>query len=123
MGMLVNAGELNRRIQIVERNTERDKDGYQSKREDPAYWKPVHSCWAKFSQPSGTETIKAGSDFAVEKARFLIRWTRKPIHRKMFVLFQDREWEIEYINSYGDSRQYMEIWATWSSRKDGAADG
>lgn len=121
MELYVNAGELKERIRIVERNTERDADGYEVRRDDPAYWKDVHTCWARFSQPTGTETVRAGADFAVEKGRFLIRWTKKRIHRKMFVLFRGREWEIVYINDYG-SRKYMEIWCEWSSGKDGAAD-
>lgn len=121
MELYVNAGELKERIRIVERSGERDSDGYEVRRDDPAYWKDVHSCWARFSQPSGTETIRAGADFAVEKGRFLIRWTKKSIHRKMFVLFRGREWEIVYINDYG-GRKYMEIWCEWSSGKDGAAD-
>ena len=119
MDIHVNAGELKERIRIVERSGERNSSGYEVHRDDPAYWKGVHICWAKFSQPSGTETVRAGADFAEEKGRFLIRWTAKPIHRKMFILFRDREWEIEYINDYG-GRKYMEIWCRWSSGKAGA---
>ena len=119
MEIHVNAGELRERIRIVERSGERNSSGYEVQRDDPAYWKGVHTCWARFSQPSGTETIRAGADFAEEKGRFLIRWTAKPIHRKMFILFRDREWEIEYINDYG-GRKYMEIWCRWSSGKAGA---
>lgn len=119
MDIYVNAGELKERIRIVERSGERNSSGYEVHRDDPAYWKGVHTCWARFSQPSGTETVRAGADFAEEKGRFLIRWTAKPIHRKMFILFRDREWEIEYINDYG-GRKYMEIWCRWSSGKAGA---
>lgn len=119
MDIHVNAGELKERIRIVERSGERNSSGYEVHRDDPAYWKGVHTCWARFSQPSGTETVRAGADFAEEKGRFLIRWTAKPIHRKMFILFRDREWEIEYINDYG-GRKYMEIWCRWSSGKAGA---
>ena len=67
MEIYVNAGELRERIRIVERNTERDADGYEVRRDDPAYWKDVQTCRARFSQPSGTETIRAGADFTVEK--------------------------------------------------------
>lgn len=118
MELYVNAGELKERIRIVERSGELDSSGYEVQRDDPAYWKDVHTCWARFSQPSGTETIRAGADFAVEKGRFLIRWTKKPIHRKMFILFRDREWEITYINDYG-GRKYIELWCEWSSGKAG----
>lgn len=121
MAAQVNAGELRHRIRIVERNTDRDKDGYEVKRDDPAYWKPVRSCWAKFARQSGTETLKSGADLATVRARFLIRWTHTPLHRKMVILFEGKEWEIEYINDYAN-RSFVEIWAHWRSGKDGAAD-
>lgn len=121
MAAQVNAGELRHRIRIVERNTDRDKDGYQIKRDDPADWKPVRSCWAKFAWQSGTETLKSGADLATVRARFLIRWTHTSLHRKMFILHNGKEWEIEDINDDG-SRTFVEIWAHWRSGKDGTAN-
>lgn len=122
MEMYVNAGELRHPIRIVERSGLRNANGYPVQRDDPAYWTAVRSCRAKFSQVSGTEMVKADADFTVVKARFLVRWTKTEITRKMVVLFQDKEWEITYVHDYGGGRKYMEIWAEWRSGKDGGAD-
>ena len=56
------------------------------------------------------------------KARFLIRYTRREINRKMFVRYQGREYEILYINTYGDSGEYTERWCRWLSLGGGADD-
>lgn len=121
MALQVSASELRNRIQIVERNTDRDKDGYEVKRDDPAYWKIVRRPWAKFAMQSGAEAQKDGADIGTERARFVFRWSRIPIHRKMFILHNGKEWEIEYINDDG-SRTFVEVWAHWRSGKDGTAN-
>ena len=110
--MRVNAGELNRRIQIIEVTAEQDADGYYGNKREEL----VLGCWAKVTFTSGTELVKANADFGEVKARFLIRYTRKPLSRKMFVRHEGREYEITYINDYG-GRKYMEIWGTWKSRE------
>lgn len=107
--MYVDAGELNKRIQIVRQETEEDADGYPIIKETV-----VHSCWAKFSQISGTEAVKANADFTDLKVRFLIRWPQVPIDRKMLIRYRGANYEIEYINGYGDSRQYLELWCRWT---------
>lgn len=109
--MNINAGELNQRIQIMRYTEERNGAGYLAPAKEPEV---VHSCWAKFSRTSGTEAFKAGADFSEIKARFLIRYTRKPIDRKMFVRYRGNDYDIEYINDYGDSHQYMELMCKWS---------
>lgn len=103
--MFVNAGELDKRIEIVERVETTDNEGYPVIQETV-----VHRCWAKFSQSSGTEMVKANADFGEVKVRFLIRHTSKAIDRKMFVRYRGGDYEIQYINTYGDSKQYIEIW-------------
>ena len=115
--MEVNAGELNQRIQILRHTETRNGAGYLAPPSDPEV---VHSCWAKFSRTSGTEVLKAGADFGEVRVRFLIRYTRKPIDRKMFVRYRGNDYEIEYINDYGDSHQYMELMCRWSGTGVGA---
>lgn len=108
--MNVNPGELNKRIQIILRTEIPNGNGYPEVQETV-----VHSCWAKFTQISGMETFRANADFGEEKARFLIRYTSKPINRKMFVRYAGSDYEIQYINDYGDSHEYIEIWCKWRS--------
>ena len=100
--MNVNAGELNKHIQIYRKNG------------TPAL---VHSCWAKFSQANGSTVQKAEADWGEVKVRFLIRYTRKELDRKMFVRYAGTDYEIEYINGYGDNRRYIEIWCKAGSQK------
>lgn len=110
--MHVDAGQLNKRIQIIRLSEETDPNGYPIQGETV-----VHRCWAKFSQISGTEAVKANADFADLKVRFLIRWPKPSIDRKMIVRYNGADYEIEYINGYGDSRQYLEIWARWKGQQ------
>ena len=103
--MNVNAGELNKKISIYSREKTEDADGYETISDVL-----VHSCWAKFSRTSGTETFKANADFSETKVRFLIRYTKAPIDRKMFVRYAGTDYEITFINDYGDAHQYIELW-------------
>lgn len=109
--MHVDAGELNKRIEIAREDRTKTANGYDEITETVA-----HRCWAKFTQASGTELIKANADFGEERVRFLIRWTDRAIDRKMVVRYGGSRYEIEYINDYGDGHQYIELWCKWLSR-------
>lgn len=102
--MRLNAGKLNKRIQIVSVEKQKDADEYWIESD-----KPVHSCWAQFSRNSGKELAQNNADYAEITARFLIRYTRTELSRKMVVLYRDDRYEIEYINNYGDSNDYIEL--------------
>ncbi len=108
--MEVNAGKLNKRIQIIQRTGIPKPNGYEISQEVV-----VHSCWAQFTQISGKESFRANADFGEEKVRFLIRYTRKPIDRKMFVRYRGGDYEIQYVNDYGNSHEYIELWCQWRS--------
>lgn len=113
--MHVNAGELDKRISIYQK-PDLDDDGYLPDDAQPIL---VHTCWAKFTQTSGTELVRNNADFGEAKVRFLIRYTRKEIDRKMVVRYKDLDYEILYFNTYGDSGKYMEIWCRWLSNRKG----
>lgn len=103
--MDINIGDLNKRISIVSITTTDNENGFPIKSETVFY-----SCWAKYSQTSGTEITKSGADFSNVKCRFLIRWTPKEIIRKMYVKYKEKNYNIEYLNEYGDSHEFIEIW-------------
>ena len=105
--MKVNAGDLNKRIKIIKVTKSKDKDGYETVEETV-----VRAPWAKFSQTSGTELVKSDADMSEVKARFLIRWSRTKISRKMIVRYGGNDYQIEYINPYGDSKEYVELWCS-----------
>lgn len=119
--MYINAGELNKRVSIYKK-PELEEDGYLPENPEPVL---VHTCWAKFSQTSGTEMVKNNADFGETKVRFLIRYTRKEINRKMYVLYREKQYEILYVNTYayGDGGEYMEIWCQRLSNEGGAYAG
>lgn len=104
--MNVNPGELDKRIAIISRQAGMDADGYEK---DPGQT-VIHTCQAKFTQTSGNEAVRSNADFTQLKVRFLIRYPAKKIDRKMFVRYGGMDYEIAYINGYGDSREYLEIW-------------
>lgn len=112
--MYVDAGELKHKIEIFRREPNRDSSGYGKSDEIP-----VRSCRAKVTQVSGTEMVKANADFGEVKTRFLVRYTRTKLDRKMFVRYQGNDYEILYINPYGDSREFLEIWCKWTGRGGG----
>ena len=105
--MEVNAGKLNKRIEIIQIEKELDRDGYETVKETV-----VRRPWAQFSQTSGTELAKANADMSEVKVRFLIRWSSTPLSRKMVVRYAGDDYKIEYINGYGDSREYVELWCS-----------
>lgn len=108
-----NAGELNARIEILALEIQQTDNGYDGEEREIVQ----HRCFAKATEQSGTEILRADAEFGSAKVRFLIRWTPKPIDRKMTVRWEGRLYPIEYVNHYGTSRQWMEIWCTRASRE------
>ena len=112
MAVDINAGELNQLIRILRRVVTEDAAGYEADSREEL----VLSCKARVSRTSGTEMVRANADFGEEKVRFLIRYPRTRIDRKMFVRWQGREYPIEYINDYA-GRKYLEIWTVRRSKE------
>lgn len=103
--MVINAGELNKQIHIIEVvGEEQDADGYPIPVE-----RNVRTCWAKFSRISGTEVFKANADYSEVKVRFLIRTGSRAIDRKMLVRYSGEDYNILYVNDYDDAGEYTEL--------------
>lgn len=112
--MFVNAGELRETIEIMEHTESFNEAGYPAPAAKP---KLIRKCRAKFTRQSGTEAVKAGADFGTVKVRFLVRYSKTPITRKMFVRYRSLDYEIEFVNDYGDRHRYIEIWAVRDSKE------
>lgn len=111
--MYVNPGELNKKIQIVKiTSADTNKNGFPLSSTE----KIIRNCFAKVSNTSGSEIIKANSEFAEAKKRFLIRYTDMEINTDMIVRYNGKDYDIRYINPYGDGKEYMEIWTDLSER-------
>lgn len=103
--MIVNPGELNKKIEIIKEVTTKDDDGY-----DVVTPETIRAPWAKFTRTSGTETAKANADFGEIKVRFLIRYSPTVITRKMKVKYNEDLYNIIFVNDYEDSHEYIELW-------------
>lgn len=111
--MNVNPGELNKKILIVQEQKTKDSNGYYT-----TVTVPVHACMAKFVRVSGKEMMQHNADFSEVKARFLIRYTKKKISRKMVVEYDNEKYEIQFLNNYGDQDEYIEIWTVLKTLED-----
>lgn len=105
--MNINPGELNKKIQIIKKEETQNENGFPVLAD-----KVVRTCFAKYSNTSGTEILKAGTEFSSAKARFLVRYSLAEIDADMFVRYVGKDYNIEYVNPYGDSREYLEIWTS-----------
>lgn len=104
--MHVDAGKLSKRIQFLRQPAARDKDGY------PSSAAPVlvRETWAQYSQTSGTELVRAGAEFGDAKVRFLTRYYADIQDRRLTIHYDGRDYDILYLNTYGDEKTYTEYW-------------
>lgn len=105
--MYVDPGDLNKKIQIIKKS---DGETYDDEGHLVENEVLVRDCWAKVSNTSGTEMLKAGTEFADAKKRFLIRYTATEITAAMVVRYKGLDHNILYINPYGDNKEYLELW-------------
>lgn len=111
--MYVNPGELDKKIQIIRKVPGgKNSNGFSL----PETEEIVRECYAKVTNTSGSEIIKANSEFSEAKKRFLIRYSSKEINTDMVVRYHGKDHDIKYINPYGDDKEYLEIWTEISER-------
>lgn len=106
--MVIDTGKLNKRIQIIDKTIDEsnvDEAGYPVEVE-----RVVRSCYASVKRTSGSETVKANADFSTERIRFCVRYTPVKISKKMYVRYNEIDYNIVYINDYNDSHELVEIW-------------
>lgn len=104
--MHVDAGKLSKRIRFLRRTTKKDADGY----DVPGEPELVRETWAQYSQTSGTELVRAGAEFGEAKVRFLTRYYADIQDRRLLIRYDGRDYNILYVNTYGDEGKYMEFW-------------
>ena len=101
--MKMKIAELNKRIQII-RNTLTENDNGVDE-ETEVILKEV---WAKVKNMSGTEVVRANSDFSKITTRFIIRYLTD-ITTDDYIKFEGRKYNIVYINNYNFSNDFIEI--------------
>lgn len=100
----VDAGALDKRIDIIQRIKTYDSARYETVED-----KAIYSCWAQFTRQSGTEGLRQGADLGTVKVRFLIRTPPVPISRLYIVRYGGDDYNITYVNHYGDRGGFVEI--------------
>ena len=111
--MYINPGELDKKIQIIRKvSGGKNSNGFSL----PETGEVIRTCFAKVTNTSGSEIVKANSEFSEAKKRFLIRYSSKEINTDMVVRYRGKDHDIKYINPYGDGKEYLEIWTEISER-------
>lgn len=99
-----NAGEYNRRIEIVRDTPTDDADGFkQSTRAE------VCKAWAKVNTTKGYTLISQGSSFEDATTRLVIRKPSVLVKDTDIVLFAGKEWRIRYLNDIDEAGVDVEL--------------
>ncbi|KEH88961.1 hypothetical protein Z967_11895 [Clostridium novyi A str. 4540] len=102
--MNINIGELNKKIQIGRDESVQDDEGFETKNFTG------FECWAKVQNMSGTEIFKSKSDYSKKTTRFIIRYRKdKQITTKHTILFNNKYYNIVYVNDYNESNEFVEL--------------
>lgn len=113
--MHVDAGRLDKRVQFLAKVQKLNASGEVIEERLDV----MRECWAQFSQTSGSELVKAGAEMGEAKVRFLVRYHPRVLDRRQIVRYDGRDYQVEYVNTYGDRGQYAEIWC---SRRTGEGE-
>ena len=102
---MINAGKYKHRITIVREYTEKDADGFNHDIQEV-----VLRPYAEVKTTKGFTLVSNGSDFDKAYTRFVFRYPSETmINRKMFVLFRDKKYSIEYINDIDERMVELEL--------------
>ena len=101
---MTNAGKYNRRISIYETKVVKDSAGFQSKERTL-----VLSPWASVKTTRGMTLIKNNTDFEKAFTNFTIRYPHTPINRDMQIEFNNKVYEIQYINNVDEANVELEM--------------
>lgn len=103
--MNIDAGELNKKIQIFKKTQTLDSTGHVT----ATTLANVRTTWASFRRQSIKEITAANGDFEKTNVRFVVRTTPTELSRHMIILYAGDAYEIESLNDYGDRGEYTEI--------------
>lgn len=103
---MINAGEYNKKIQIVRVTITEDSDGFKTETREV-----ILSPWAKVKTTRGFTLIAQGSDFEKAFTNFTIRYPVTEILRDDLILFKGKTYEIQYLNNVNEACIELEIQA------------
>jgi SPP1 family predicted phage head-tail adaptor len=103
----MNAGNLNRRIQILVYTGFIDSKGYEQER-----WEPLIDCWANIKNISGREVFKSGKEINLMTSIFTVRYNSKIMDHntsQMIVSFEDKKYNVRHVNNIDMAYTYIEL--------------
>ena len=103
---MINAGEYNRKIQIVRETITTDSQGFKTVTQTV-----ILSPYAKVKTTKGFTLIANGSDFEKATTNFTIRYPVTTITRDDVILFKNKRYEIQYLNNIDEANVELEIQA------------
>lgn len=103
---MINAGEYNRKIQIVRETIVTDSQGFKTVTQTV-----ILSPYAKVKTTKGFTLIANGSDFEKATTNFTIRYPVTSITRDDVILFKNKRYEIQYLNNVDEANVELEIQA------------
>lgn len=107
MTIVKNAGAFNRRIQIVREQIVEDAEGF--KHTEPVV---ILDVYAQVKTTKGFTLIANGTDFEKATTNFTIRYPHSlVITRDDIILFNNRRYEIQYVNNIDEANVALELQA------------
>lgn len=109
MNLVKNAGEFNKRIEIIREVVTKDSEGFTTS--EPT---TIYTPYASVKTTKGYTLIANGSDFEKATTNFTIRYpapSQVEITRKDKIHFKGKEYEILYLNNVDEANVLLEIQA------------
>lgn len=107
MKLVENAGEFNKRIEIIREVETKDSEGFPTS--EPT---TIYTPYASVKTTKGFTLIANGSDFEKATTNFTIRYPAQvEITRKDKIHFKGKEYEILYLNNVNEANVLLEIQA------------
>lgn len=103
----MNAGNLNKRIQILIYKGFIDSKGYEQER-----WEPLIECWANVKNISGREVFKAGKEINTMTSIFTARYNSLIMQNstsQLMVSFEGQNYNVRHLNNFEMANKYIEL--------------
>lgn len=102
-----NAGQFNKKIQIVSGSYQKDASGFKVWTQEAVVLEP----WASVKTTKGFTLIINNSDFEKALTNFTIRYPITRITRDMRINYREKVYEILYLNNVDEANVLLEIQA------------
>lgn len=103
---MLNAGKYNKKISIYQVTKGEDSSGFKSDTRTL-----LLTTWANVKTTKGFTLIASNSDFEKAYTNFTIRYPKTAITRDMIIVFNSKDYRIEYLNNVDEDNVELEIQA------------